>query len=76
MDSLINQIGKKVQNGELKNEDLIEIINVCGSFLNLKTIPDYAKAEGISYNGTLNRIKLNKVQECNIFGNKMIIDNE
>ncbi len=69
-------IGKSVQENALSNDSLISIIELCGSYLNLKTIPNYAKSEGISYNGTLNRIKLNKIQERVIFGNRMIIDNE
>ncbi len=76
MENIINQIGLMVQNNELTNQDLVSIIETCGEFLNLKTITDYAKSEKISYNGALNRIKLNKVQEVKIFKTKFIIDND
>jgi hypothetical protein len=42
---------EKFQAGELDNGDLVELIELCGDFLNLKTIPDYAKENNLSYNG-------------------------
>lgn len=46
---LNNFVGRKIQNNELSNDDLVELIKLCGDYLNLKTIPDYAKAEKIRY---------------------------
>lgn len=71
-----NKIGLSVQNNELNNSDLISIIETCNDFLNLKTITEYAKSENISYNGALNRIKLNKIEVVELFGVKLIIDND
>lgn len=73
---ILYDIGTQVQNNELSNSDLLSIIDLCAGYLNLKTIPDYSKIEGISYNGTLNRIKLNKVEVTELFGVKLIIDNK
>jgi hypothetical protein len=33
---------EKFQAGDLENGDLVQLIELCGDFLNLKTIPDYA----------------------------------
>ena len=38
---LNNFVGRKIQNNELSNDDLVELIKLCGDYLNLKTIPDY-----------------------------------
>ena len=66
-------VGIKIQNNELSNDDLVELIKLCGSYLNLKTIPDYAKAEKISYPGVLKRKNIEIVK---IFNTKYVIDNE
>jgi hypothetical protein len=59
-----------VQNNELSNECLVQIIEQCGTYLNLQTISDYAKINNLSYNG---------VKKCrnvvNIFNVKFVIDN-
>lgn len=46
---LNNFVWRKIQNNELSNDDLVELIKLCGDYLNLKTMPDYAKDEKISY---------------------------
>ena len=66
----LNEIGGSIQNEDWSNESLIQLIELAGSFLNLQTIPDYAKRAGISYNGAK---KFRNVK--NIFGVKFIIDN-
>jgi len=68
---LLDFIGNKFQNEELNNESLVQIIELCGSYLNLQTISNYAKNNKLSYNGAKHyrhKIKL--------FGQKFIIDNE
>lgn len=66
-------VGKKIQNNELSNNDLVELIKLCGDYLNLKTIPDYAKAEKISYPGVLKR---KNIVIAKIFNTKYVIDND
>ena len=56
---------------ELSNSNLVQIIELCGDYLNIRTISQYAKDEGISYNGAKKRIK-----PVEIFGIKWIIENE
>lgn len=72
---LINKICEhlsgRIEAGELGNNDIIQIIELCGSYLNIQTISDYARSNGISYNGAKNY--RTAVQ---IFGVKFIIDNK
>jgi len=65
-----NQIVNSVQNNELSNDNLVQIIELCGTFLNLQTIPKYAKEHNLSYNGVK---KCREVKE--ILGVKFVIDN-
>jgi hypothetical protein len=64
------QISDSVQNYELSNDDLVQIIEICGAYLNLQTIPKYAKEHNLSYNGAK---KCREVKE--ILGVKFVIDN-
>jgi len=66
----LNKLGESIQSGKWSNDGLVQLIERAGSFLNLETIPDYAKRNGISYNGAK---KFRNVKE--IFGIKFIIDN-
>lgn len=67
----LSWIHSKVQNSELDNQSLVQIIELCGSFLNLETIPDYCKRTGMSYNG----VKKGR-QIVPLFNCKFVIDNE
>jgi hypothetical protein len=69
--NISNLIDEKASKGELSNESLVQIIELCGSFLNLQTISDYHRSTGLSYNGVK---KTRKVQK--IFNVKFIVDNE
>ena len=46
----------KCQN-EITNDSLVQLIELAGSLLNLKTIPDYAKEKKLSYNGVKHIVK-------------------
>jgi hypothetical protein len=70
-DKLLKFIATKYEQGELDNSSLVQIIELCGNYLNLKTISDYAKSNGISYNGAKNFRKT-----VEIFNIKFIIDNQ
>ncbi|MFZ1786731.1 MAG: hypothetical protein WAT92_00405 [Saprospiraceae bacterium] len=69
-DKILINIIKGMNQNMLSNEDLIEIINMSGSFLNLMTISDYAKSNKISYNGAK---KFRK--KVKIFNVNFVIDN-
>ena len=64
-------IKNSVYNSKLENSELVQIIELCADFLNLETISNYAKNNGMSYNG---------VKKCRniiiIKGIKFVIDNE
>lgn len=68
---LLEYITKVVMKDELENDALVQIIELCGEFLQLKSIQKCADDNGKSYNGikkTRNVIEL--------FNNKYIIDNQ
>jgi len=69
--NISQMIHENVVKGNLSNDELVQLIEQCGSYLNLKTIPDYAKEKGISYNGAK---KFRRVVK--IFNVKFIVDNE
>jgi len=64
-------ISEKYENKELDNDSLVQLIELAGGYLNLKTISNYAKSNGKSYNGVKNHRKIVK-----LFGTKFVIDNE
>jgi hypothetical protein len=70
-DLICSRIYFYIKEGKLCNDDLVQIIEQTGDFLNLKTRSAYAKEKNISYNGA-------KKHRTNIslFGTKFIIDNE
>ena len=69
-DKLLKFVGEKFEAGELDNVALVEFIKLSGAYLNLKTIPDYAKANGLSYQGTKTCRHIER-----LFGCKFVIDN-
>jgi hypothetical protein len=56
---------------QLSNEDLVQFIELSGTFLNLQTIPDYAKENNLSYNGVK---KFRKI--VSLFNIKFVLDNQ
>jgi hypothetical protein len=61
---------EKFQAGELENGDLVQLIELCGMFLNLKTISNYSRDNNLSYNGVK---KFRKI--ITLFNQKFVIDN-
>ncbi len=68
---LCDFVTEKTMNGELSNNDLVQLIEVSGAFLNLQTISDYSKEKGLSYNGVKNHRQI-----IEIFNTKFVIDND
>lgn len=71
INTIKSHLAKRIENGELTNDQIVQLIALLGSYLNLKTIPDYARENGISYNGAK---KFRK--SVTLFGMKFIIDNK
>lgn len=67
---------EKVQNNELQNDDLVEIIDLLGSFLNLETISYYSKRVNLDYSSIKARVKSGKLKPYELFKIKFIIDND
>ena len=67
---ILKNIHLGVENNLLNNNDLVQIIEQVGSYLNLQTISDYAKENKISYNGAKKFRKTVK-----LFNVKFVIDN-
>lgn len=64
-------IYSSIVGNNISNEEMIQLIEQLGGYLNLKTIPDYAKENGLSYNGVKNFRTI-----INLFNIKFVIDNE
>jgi len=71
INELQNIIGESIEKNRYSNNDLVQLIELIGGYLNLKTIPNYCKSENISYNGAK---KCRNVVK--IFDVKFVIDNE
>jgi hypothetical protein len=75
MSELQNKIKERlsfyIENDNLTNNDIVQLIEHLGSYLNLKTIPKYAKDNKIVYN-TAKKYREKTV----LFGIKFIIDNQ
>lgn len=69
-DKILKNIYLGVENNLLSNDDLVQIIEQTGAFLNLQTISDYTKENKMSYNGVKKFRKTVK-----IFNVKYVIDN-
>lgn len=70
-EKLLSFVAEKFETNELNNESLIQLIELCGNYLNIATIPDYAVRNNLSYNGVK---KFRNVVE--IFGVKFVIEND
>ena len=70
-DKLCDFVQDKFIAGELDNNSLLQLFEVMGQYLNLQTIPDYAKRTGLTYNGVKSTRTIKE-----IFGVKFVIDNE
>ena len=67
---IIDLISNNFQNNNIDNSDLVQIIELCGNYLNLQTISYYSKNNNISYNGVKKCRKIIK-----LFNVKFVIDN-
>lgn len=63
-------LSERIERGELTNDELVQLIEHIGGYLNLSTIPDYAKENKLSYNGVK---KFRTIKT--IFNTKYVIDN-
>lgn len=64
-------LNSKMYEGDFTNDDLVQFIESAGKYLNLQTIPDYAKEHNMSYPGVRDYRKIRT-----IFNVKFVIDND
>jgi hypothetical protein len=69
-EKVLNRLEFLIIENQLSNDTLVQIIELCGSYLNLQTISDYSKFNNISYNGVK---KCREVRK--IFNVKFVVDN-
>jgi hypothetical protein len=67
----LQKLGEAIHAGNWSTEALVKLFKLSGEYLNIETIPNYAKTIGMSYPGV---IKTRKVTE--LFDVKFIIDND
>jgi len=70
-EKLCQFITEKFETDQLDNDSLVQIIEHCGSYLNLQTISEYSKKHNLSYNGAKRFRKTKR-----IFNVKFVIDND
>ena len=51
--NILENIESEIQMNNISNAFLVKLIELGGDYLNLKTIPDSASYNGVSYNGVL-----------------------
>lgn len=70
----LRKLEEAIRSNRWSNEALVKLIKLAGEYLNIKTVPDYAKGKGISYvaarKDTFHR------KNSDIFGVKFVIDND
>lgn len=66
---IVYRIDELAMQGVFSNDQLVQIIELLGGYLNLMTISEYAKSYNLSYNGVKNNRTI-----INLFGNKYVID--
>jgi len=68
---MLQRLEKRINTESVSNEFLIELIQLSGTYLGLKTIPCYAKKYNMSYDG----VKYHK-KVIELLTVKYVIDNE
>jgi len=71
VNAICNHLSNRVENGDLSNDDIVQIIEHIGGYLNIKTISDYARDNKKSYNGVKKFRSIRK-----IFNVRFVIDND
>jgi hypothetical protein len=71
VDTICNRLDQYVHAGALSNDDMVQIIELLGDYLNLATRAEWVRRTGKSYNGGKNHRR-----NIRLFGATFIIDNE
>ena len=68
---ILGFVSEKFENQQLDNDSLVQLIELAGRYLNLQTIPEYAKAHKLSYNGVKKHRQIQKILNV-----KFVVDND
>ena len=72
-DLSLKKLGESIHQGKWTNDGLVKLIELAGDFLNIKTVPEYAKEKGISDVAARKDTFYRKNRT--IFNSKFVIDN-
>ena len=67
----LQKLGESIHEGKWSNEALVQLCELAGTYANLRTIPDYAREHGLTYNGVKKTRKIIK-----LFGIKFVIEQD
>lgn len=67
----LKKLGQSIIDGKWSNDGLVQLIELAGDYLNLKTIPNYAAFTKLSYNGVKKTRDIRTIK-----GVKFVIDND
>lgn len=70
INTICSHLSQRIEASELTNDELVQIIEHIGGYLNLTTISEYARQQNLSYNGVKKFRQVTK-----IFNVKFVIDN-
>lgn len=70
-EKIVHRIGELMFECKFSNNQIVQIIELGGAYLNLQSISDYAKNNNMSYNGVKHHRTI-----TTIFNNKYVIDND
>lgn len=67
----IKDFERQLFEGNISNEEMVQLIELLGSYLNIASIPDYAKQNNLSYNGVKKTRNI-----ITLFNQKFVVDND
>ena len=67
----LQKLGESIHDGKWDSDSLVQLIELSGTYANLKTISDYAREHGLTYNGVKKTRKIIK-----LFGVKFVIEQD
>jgi hypothetical protein len=73
LDKIRDSIELDFYDGEIENNEIVKLVQLCDELLQAKTIPSYAKNNPITFNGVY---KCRKDKIFTFGGKKFIPDNE
>lgn len=67
----LQKLGESIHDGKWDSDSLVQLIELAGAYANLRTIPNYAKEHGLTYNGVKKTRKI-----VTLFGVKFVCESD